>query len=613
MTATRWLLRLCLGLGLAWPAPAQAWDPSTTHLGMLERSVLDSAMHLRWMESSLLQRGLFTPLRLDPARLPESTRRLLTQAMRSTHAASGAQAMGGPGACPGPSAPPSTRAHCVDGDLWEMTALGWLELGVMVETVPAERLLHHFVDREDPTADRWTDDDLPRALLRSKHAKAGGTVAARATGGGFEGSGRSALAWLDDARDPWAPPALASHLQRASLAADRTARDHHLALALLCTGALLHVLQDLSVPAHARGDVSALFLPLSEQVGDRGLPLQALARDAYGRGGLPTPLALTPRPAQDVARGTPRAPTLRAHVLGHETWPGLWGEAGRHYFSESSLPPPRGLDPALSPEDAAARLLHGTPLDAGEREGATLSAWPADRGYVLGGSGRPLAAFRRDDRGQIRLWLDRRIYRTQMQQLIPLGVDAGRSVLDLVYASWPAMELDVAARQVTLTPGAAWKDATLLVMLEDAQGTREAVAEVAMQGEGTHRVTEAWPAERPEDTRVVLVLRNPAGVVPAVVEQALELREAPGEASGAGTPVPRATMPKARAGVAAPTRGRRAPIRTKAPGGEKTAGEKTAAEKTAGEPSKTPEDATPEPGGSTEDAAADAGAANDAR
>mgnify|MGYP007079533509 CR=1 FL=1 len=36
----------------------------------------------------------------------------------------------------------------------------------------------------------------PRAVLRAKHADAGGTIASRATGGGFEGSGRSALAWL---------------------------------------------------------------------------------------------------------------------------------------------------------------------------------------------------------------------------------------------------------------------------------------------------------------------------------------------------------------------------------------------------------------------------------
>jgi hypothetical protein len=532
-------LTVALAAGMAQPGVARAWDPSTTHLGMLERAALDSAMHLRWMEASLLSRGLFTPLRLDPARLPEATLRTLRVAMRNVHAASGAQALGGPGACPGAGAPETTRAHCIDGDVWETTALGWLELGVVVETVPAERLLHHFVDRREPAAERWSDDDLPRSVLRGKHARAGGTLAARATGGAFEGSGRSALAWLADDRDPWAPPALAEHLRQASLATTRAERDHHLVLALLCTGALLHVMQDLSVPAHARGDVTAMFLPLSEIAGDRGLPLQELARDAYGRGGLPTPVALSPRPAEDVRRGTPWAPTLRGHVLGHGDYAGLVQEAGRRYFSESSLPLPRRVGQGLDAQAAAAVVLEGAVLDASEREGAQLQGWPAERGYLVGGSGRPLAAYRVDEDGQVQLWLDRRVYRVQMQQLIPLGVDAGRSVIDLVYAAWPTMTVDRDARSVTLVPGASWKAATLEILVEDGRGQRELRSEVKLEGEAAHRVVEVWPAELPEGSRVVLVLQNPAGVLPAVVEQLVDPRQAPAKAAEPKPSVPR--------------------------------------------------------------------------
>lgn len=553
--ARRIAIALALAAGLARPGEARAWDPSTTHLGMLERSALDSAIHLRWMEASLLRRGLFTPLRLDPTKLPESTLRTLRLALRDVHAASGAQALGGPGACPGAGSPEATRARCVEGDLWETTALGWLELGVVVETVPAERLLHHFVDRTDPAAAQWSDDDLPRSVLRNKHAEAGGTLAARATGGAFEGSGRSALTWLDDASDPWAPPALVEHLRRASLAATPAERDHHLALALLCTGALLHVMQDLSVPAHARGDVTAMFLPLSEIPGDRGLPLQELARDSYGRGGLPTPVPLSPRPADVVLRGTPRAPSLRAHVLGHESYPGLVQEAGRKFFSESSLPPARRVATKLDPQAAAAVVLEGATLDPSEREGAVLEGWPAQAGYLLGGSGRPLAAFRVDEDDQVHLWLDRRVYRVQMQQLIPIGVDAGRSVLDLVYAAWPTMTVDRAGRSVTLVPGATWKDATLRVLVEDDHGMRSLRAETKLEGEAAHRVVDVWPADLPERSRVVLVLQNPAGVLPAVVEQIVDPREAPKTGKAGGTPAvprPRAQPPTTRKTDAAP-------------------------------------------------------------
>ncbi|MCA9712578.1 MAG: hypothetical protein KDK70_42510, partial [Myxococcales bacterium] len=416
-------------------------------------------------------------------------------------------------------------------------------------------------DRKDPGSPTWSDVELPRWLLRSRLARHNGApLAGNINRTNFDGHGRTALAWLADDGDVLAPRRLYAHLERAYLEADPAARQHHLAMALVCLGALLHVAQDLSVPAHARGDVSAMFLPLSDVPGDRGLPLQELARDAYGRAGLPTPLALTPRPAEEVARGTPRAPTLQGHVLGHDTWPGLVQQAGGRYFSESSLPGPRALEPTLSPQQAAAALLEGAVLDPSEREGAQLSPWPASRGYLLGGSGAPLAAFRVDAEQQVHLWLDRRVHRLQMQQLIPLGVDAGRSILDLVHAGWPAMDVDRQARTVSLTPGATWSAATLLVMLEDAAGRREAIAEMAMQGPARHRVVEAWPAALPEGSRVVLVLRNPAGTLPAATEHALDLRP-PAEESEA-TPVPRATMPKARSGGPA-TRpsGARPPLR----------------------------------------------------
>lgn len=563
----RLAIGLTLALGVVQPSVAQAWDPSTTHLAMLERSALDSAMHLRWMEASLLQRGLFTPLRLDPARLPPATLRTIQVALRSTHAASGAEVLGGPGACPGASAPESTRARCVQGDLWEATALGWLELGVVVETVPTERLLHHFVDRDDPEAERWTDDDLPRGVLRRKHARAGGTLAARVTGGAFEGSGRSALAWMADERDPWAPPALARHLRQASLAPTAAERDHHLALALVCTGALLHVIQDLSVPAHARGDVSAMFLPLSDQRGDRGLPLQELARDAYGRSGLPVPVALSPRPIAnttgEVPRGTPMAPTLRGHVLGQGDYAGLVHEAGRRFFSESSLPGPRAVAATLDPQAAAAAVLEGAVLDASEREGAQLSGWPAERGYLVGGSGRPLAAYYVDEDQQVKLWLDRRVYRVQMQQLIPVGVDAGRSVLDLVHAGWPGMSVDREARSLVLSPGETWKGATLKVLVQDGSGQRVVKSEVPMQGAAAHRVVEAWDAGLPEGSQVVLVLENPEGVLPAVVETVIDPSVEGGveaEAVRVKT-APKPNVPRARTQTGAARKGEGAPRR----------------------------------------------------
>jgi hypothetical protein len=175
----------------------------------------------------------------------------------------------------------------------------------------------------------------------------------------------------------------------------------------------------------------------------------------------------------------------------------------------------------------------------------------------VGGNGLPLAAYRVDEDGLVRLWLDRRVYRVQMQQLIPIGVDAGRSVLDLVYAAWPAMTVDRPGRSVAITPGAAWKSAMLRVLVEDGSGQRQLRSEVVLQGEATHRVVDVWPADIAEGSRVVLVLHNPAGVLPAVVEQVVDPREAPKAAEGEraqAVPRPRAQPPSTRKSDAAPPR-----------------------------------------------------------
>lgn len=521
---------------------ARAWDPSTTHQALLEAAVTRSAMHLRWMDASGLERGLFTPLRLDPARLTPEQLRLLKLAIASAHADSGALPLGGPGACPPASAPPDTQLFCVEGDLWEHSALGWMQLGMLAEVTPSARHIHHFLDRDQLDAPRWEDRELPAVVLRTRQARSNGEPRAGiATGTNFDGTAPTALTWLDDPTDPLAPKATYDHLARASVAATKAERDHELALAMIGIGALLHVTQDLSVPAHARGDASAFFAPLSPAAGDRGLPFQEFVRSEYGRSDLP-----------GIARGIPKTPptgvplaeTLLGHLLGEGTYDGLATLASRHYFSESSVPAPAFLEETLTPTEAATKLLgNDHQLTAAEVEGAVLSPWPAAEGYLLSPTGRALAAFDTDLDGRIRPYLDETCYRDAAANLLPEAARVSASVLDLLWPAWPLTRRNGDALTLTIPD---WTSAELTVMVENAAGERRVI--------GTHTLAPASDAtvelklpDLREGERVLLVLQAERKQgPPLVLEQLLDTATQTSEAAAAAQPAatePTATEP----------------------------------------------------------------------
>jgi hypothetical protein len=517
--ARRWSCALLIGLALASsPSPVDAWDPSTTHLGVLESAVTRSALHLRWMDASGLERGLFSPLRLDPHRLAPDELRLLQLAMRSAHADSGAVPLGGPGACPPASAPAVTQMFCVDRDVWEHSALGWLRLGMLAEVSPSARHIHHFLDREEPDAEVWADRELPAVVLRARQARTNGEPRVGVvTRTNFDGRAPTALTWFEDPDDLLAPPQTYQHLARASLAETRAERDHELALALIGVGALLHVIQDLSVPAHARGDATAFFAPLSPSAGDRGLPLQEFVRVEYGRGDLPG----VPRALPNTAPlGEPLAQTLVGHLLGEGSYPGLASLAARHFFSESSVPAPAYLDASLSPQEAAAALLGADHhLAPDEVDGALLSPWPAEQGYLLSPTGRALAAFDTDVEGRIRPYLDDTCYREQAATLLPAAAAVTSSVLDLLWPAWPQTARNGDAIVLTLPD---WASAELTVMVEDAGGRRRTIDRHTLTVAGQSRIG-LDPLELGEGERVFLVLEAARTQGPPIVlEQLLE-------------------------------------------------------------------------------------------
>jgi|GEM_PF-2167577 len=527
---------LTLALGATTPQTASAWDPSTTHLGMVDRAVLESALHLRWMASTELQRGLFSPLRVDPARLSASERRFLGAALTHGHSGAGVLPLGGPGACPGAKAPPATQLFCVEGDVWEMPAVHWLHLGVVAELIPSARAVHHFVDRDDPSRPEFNDPQQRPLVLRSRQFRHNGApLAGYVTGSSFAGTGPSAIAWLADDADPLAPPRTFRHLELASTHPEPRARDHHLAMALIGLGALLHVLQDMSVPAHARGDVTAFFSALSSVPGDRGLPFSEIARLSFGRHALPGRRASE---SISEARGLGLAAGLRGHFLGDAAYEGLAVFTGRRFLSEHSVPAPVFIEPTLDAQQAAARLLADADLDATEIKGAVLSPWPAERGYVKTVTGRPLAAFDTDDLGRVRTFIDEAVYREQFAQLVPRAVEASRSLIDWMWPTWPELHYDTAAGTLDLEVAAdlqvgslasqiPGRPATvenfgpdLLVFTQTAEGVRTIRQKVRLKPGIRNRVQNLPKLQ--QDQRIVVVLRaTRVSGEPLILEQVL--------------------------------------------------------------------------------------------
>lgn len=516
---------LCSALA---PQAADAWDPSTTHIGLTQRAAVDSAVHSRWMRSTELQRGLFTAVRLDPARLSPAQLRLVKKALRNAPAASGAQALGGPGACPGALAPRSTQRFCVDGDLWQQTALGWIELGMVAELVPPDRGQHHFVDRNDRTAANWRDGSARGWLLRSRSTRNNGApLAGSANRTNFAGRAMSAVGWVADETDLLAPTQLHHHLERAYTSKTQGERDHHLALALICTGALLHVVQDLAVPAHARGDVQAFFQPLSETRGDRGLVLQEYARQRFGRRALPK------RSPEDIAadRGRPLADSVVEHMLGDPDtgFEGLATFAATRFLSAGRLPPPVALSQDLTAEDAAATLLVDSGLDPVETEGAKLAPWPATAGYLLTATGRPLAAFERDDFGRIRTFLDEAVFRDTLALVLPQALGTSRSLLDHLWPAFPPATHNLTAGTLEFDVPATIVQPELLIARQNTDAERTLVVKSVLTAGKRNRVANL-PTDLADGERLVAILRGQhTSGEPMVVEHILD----PG---GAGIP-----------------------------------------------------------------------------
>ncbi len=429
----KWVL-LCLLVAL----PAGAWEADSTHLGLTDQAALASGVHLRLQAALGRHLGWLEPLKVGPAAFAELYRRL-----ELVPPASGTR--------------PDARG--------QQTALAWLRAGALVEGIPAARNRNHFYDPVHKTG------------LTGKGAGGlGEFVWETVAGDKLPGQGMAAPDWLVAKDNELSLERFWLELERAATAPLPADRDQHLALALMCAGAALHVLEDVGFPANARDDLKEYLSPLGGGAADRGSRMARLAAFLYGSLGVPPPGKVEKRDK------------WRAFFTS-EDGTGLADVTASRWYSLGTLPGElRKVPPEWSPAEVVGRVKEAQSFPSPAPRDLNLKRAAGEAGATLRHGGVCLAAYRlRDER--LTFTIPDECAAEQLAAILPVVGGYATGLLDWMFRG----QLDVSVRGATATvtaPGLRLGKGTLHVLVEDAQGARRPAGEASVGGgEELGRVT----------------------------------------------------------------------------------------------------------------------------
>lgn len=439
---------------------ARAYDPATTHAGMSDRATQHEHLLHRWLvQVHGLPLGAFEPLRLEESLLPLALRDSLTRHLGELDPVHG---------------------YRPDENL-RNRAGAWLVAGTVLEGMPFTRARHHFLDPVTGRGLRNAADRRFEALrLRFLDFSDGeGALGGIFTGANFDLTGKSVLVW---ARHPDNGYNLRAHFQHrlaALTAATPRERSHHLAMTLITTGALLHLLQQMAVPALVRNDFVASYLaPRSNLRMDLASAYETLVRRRYGRSGI-SPLA-------------PRA-TLPSHArfddfFSNKARTGLANQTNAGFFSLGSLPKPRVMQESDTEASLTNALRQSMPYAAPAvghlhlRRSARTGS-----GYYYGTTENPyLFAYRVTPQGSVDVTMDDRCHEAAAERLVPAAVRHSAGLLAFLLRGELKVQPDGDRRQLMVThtgPGLA--KGRLILLWEDSQGRRTALRTVPVPARKT--------------------------------------------------------------------------------------------------------------------------------
>ncbi len=427
---------------------AHAYESASTHAGMTERAAFHgNQLHTYLRTVHGLPLGIFEPVRLDLNRVPYLHREDLRQAFAALDPVKGYQ----------PNAKNINRA------------LAWLSAGSVVEEIPYSRGRHHFLNPLTGrglmnTKGRWGLSFRMRVL---DSMDGGGSFGGIWTGANFNLSGRSVLSWARYKHNDLSLPRHMAHRLAALTAPTAAARRHHLAMALLTAGALLHLLQDMAVPAHVRNDFARTYLAQRSNLElDRASAYETHVLKRYGRTGIPKVAGKIPKFSRFDAYFKNKAST------------GLAQKTQRGYYSLGSLPKAMRLTRSMTLPGIHALVRKTVGIPGPPIKGLKLRS-AGGAGLYYGTRANPyLFAYRVTSKGQLQFTMDNRCYKSSATRLVPQAVRYSAGLLAHLLRG--RMTVQASGDQLLARhTGPTLSTGLVTVLWDDAKGRRTQLSKTA--------------------------------------------------------------------------------------------------------------------------------------
>jgi hypothetical protein len=417
-------------------ARAGAWEAETTDAGLTEQAALSSKVHLRLVSSYGRRLGWY-----DTLTVKRDEAYALYKKLAALEPASGVV--------------PDVRGR--------QTILAWLIAGTILEALPPERQRNHFYDPVHKTGltGRGTHG------MSSFDAKIWGSL----SGEGLVENGIAAPDWIVSKDNDLGLRRFWDELVRAGTSAEPAERDLHLALAMICAGAMMHVLEDVGAPAHARDDLRDHLQLLGAGQADRGSRYERLAALIYSRLGVPAPGKQVPHPAhlRDLFTATDGS--------------GLADLTAARWFSSGTLPGEIDVPLEPRPNEVTGEVAHTLTFPAPKPTGELHLKAAEDAPVALrDDNGVCLAQYRQLHR-RLSWQIDDTCAAEQLAVILP-GVGAyAQGLLEWLFRGQLSVSVTADSVRVTVAEGAPALGAGKIYLVgEDSKGKRWGLGEIAATG-----------------------------------------------------------------------------------------------------------------------------------